>query len=154
MMTGQSNNAYYMKELMRLMPTAHKKSREMFEFEKELRGTCMEERAERVREVKIMLYDFKMDCRQRNRKYIQSAPLNMREMKLLWLRFVKGGTWKEIFNTQGFSPDHCKRIHRDAVAKIAGQYKDVDFKVLYEREKARLDQLLKNKANEKECGDG
>jgi hypothetical protein len=60
------------------------------------------------------------------------------------MRYVRAWSWKQLFNTQGYSTDHCKRIHRDAVAKVAKRFPDDDFKATFEREHAKLVSLLES----------
>ena len=142
MMKGKSDNAYYMKELMRLLPISDEASRAIFLNELELRDDLLVEEAEKVRAVKIALYDFSIDCRLRNMDLIAGAPLNARQLRMIRFRYIKGYTWKQLFGNQGYSSHHCKRIHRDAITKIAEKNKDIDFRPLYEQERAKLDGLL------------
>ncbi len=114
----------------------------MFADECELRELGYEEKADRFREVKFALYFFTFDCRIRNGELIERAVLNRKESKFLRMRYVRAWTWRQLFNSMGYSPDHCKRIHRDAVAKVANQNPNVDFKTLYEKEQKRFDELL------------
>lgn len=142
MMKGHDEHAYWMKETMRLMPVLYEKGRELFDYETELRSLDLEEKAERVREVKCAIYNMTMDCRARNGELIERATLQRASWRLVFLRYIRGYSWKKLFNTQGVSAEHCKRMHRDAIAKIADRNRDTDFREIYEREKAKLDALL------------
>lgn len=142
MMKGHNEHAYWLKETMRLMPEVHQAVRSLYFTELELRQIGLKEKADNFRAVKIQMYDFEMDCRIRNGELIESTLLKSKERKLLRLRFVRGRTWRHLYNSLGYSPDHCKRIHRDGIAKVAKQFADKDFKSEYEREHARLDALL------------
>ena len=143
MTKGHDEHAYYLKELMRLLPTAYKEARKVFADECELRELGYVDKADRFREVKCAMYLFAFDCRVRNGELIKRAVLNRKERKFLRLRYVRSWSWRELYNSQGYSPDHCKRIHRDAVAKVARQNANVEFKTLYERERKRFDELLR-----------
>lgn len=140
---GKDAHAWYLKELMRLMPTAYREGKELFALEREQRSLGLTEKAEQFRDVKMAIYDFTAGCRQRNGRLIESAALNRKEWRFLRMRFIRGYTWEQLFNTQGYSSDHCKRIHRDAIAKIARANRHTDFQPLYEQEQARLDALLR-----------
>lgn len=142
MMHGKDEHTYWMKETMRLMPVLYEKGRELFEHETELRDLGMSDRAECVREVKCAIYSMTMDCRVRNKELIERTLLRHTSFRLVFLRYVRGYSWKKLFNTQGVSMEHCKRMHRDAIAKIADRNRDTDFREIYEREKAQLDVLL------------
>lgn len=142
MLRGQNEHAFYLKELMRLLPVSHEEAREVFVSECGFRENGYQEKAEWFREVKCELYLFAFDCRIRNRELIERALLNRKESKFLRMRYVRAWSWRQLFNSMGYSPDHCKRIHRDAIAKIAAQNNDVDFKAIYEQERARLAELL------------
>ncbi len=142
MLKGHDERAYYLKELMRLLPKSFEKVREVFRDEYELRELGFEDKADQFREVKFALYFFTFDCRIRNGELIERAILNRKESKILRLRYIRAQTWRQLFNSQGYTPGHCKRIHRDAVAKVARQNLDVDFKSIYEHEHTRLTELL------------
>ena len=142
MMQGHDKHAYWMKETMRLMPILYEKGRELFDYETELRGLNQDERADRVREVKCAVYHLATECRIRNGKLIESTKLRRHVWRLVFMRYVRGYSWEKLFNTQGFSSEHCKRIHRDAIAKIAEQNRDTDFEKIYAEEKAWYDSLL------------
>ena len=139
---GKSEHAFYLKELMRLMPISYNAAKDVWKTERDLRQEWQEEKAEQFRRVKIALYDFSMDCRLRNGDLIERAALNSKERWFLRCRYVRAFSWRQLFGSQNYSPDHCKRIHRDAVAKIAKQHADVDYRPLYEQERARLEELL------------
>lgn len=124
------------------MPTVHEASRALYQTECDLRDDGLEDKAEEFRQVKIQLYDLACDCRVRNGKLIEETVLNSKERKFLRQRYVRSTPWRRLFNSFGYSPDHCYRIHRDAVAKVARTHTDTDFKTLYERERARLEELL------------
>lgn len=142
MLKGHDERAYYLKELMRLLPRSFEKVREVFRDEYELRELGFEDKADQFREVKFALYFFTFDCRIRNGELIERAILNRKESKILRLRYIRAQTWRQLFNSMGYSPDHCKRIHRDAITKIATQNPDADFKAIYEQERAKLAELL------------
>ncbi|MBQ9860868.1 MAG: hypothetical protein IJO75_01275 [Clostridia bacterium] len=142
MMKGHDEHAYWMKETMRLMPVMYEKGRELFDYETELRDLGLDERAERVREVKCAIYHMTMHCRLRNGDLIERTSLKRVSLRLVFLRYVRGYSWKKLFNTQGVSTEHCKRMHRDAIAKIAAMNRDTDYREIYEREKAQYDALL------------
>ena len=72
----------------------------------------------------------------------RTARSEWRRHRFLAELYVRGYSWKKLFNTQGVSEEHCKRMHRDAVAKIAALNRNMDFRQIYEEEKARLDALL------------
>ncbi len=127
---------------MRLQPTAHKKSRELFDTTTDLFENWQEEKAKRFRCAKIQLYEFVGDCRVRNGELIEGTTLKAKERRLLRLRYVRSMPWQNLFRTMGYTESHCKRIHRDAITKVARQNPDVDFKTLYETERRRLDELL------------
>lgn len=142
MLKGQNEHAFYLKETMRLLPVAYEEARKVFASEYDLRENGLDEKAEIFREVKCELYLFTFDCRIRNGDLIEGTVLNRKERRFLRLRYVRAWTWGELFNSMGYSTDHCKRIHRDAVAKIAKQNPDIDFKSIYEHEHTRLAELL------------
>ena len=141
-MKGKSEHAYYMKELMRLMPLADQASRNIFTAEQELREAWQTEKAERFRRIKIELYFICIDCRIYNGELIEAAPLNAKQRRLMRYRYVKGYPWSRLFSTQAYSPSHCKRIHRDAVTKIASNNQGTDFRPMYEELRARMADLL------------
>lgn len=142
MMKGHDEHAYWMKETMRLMPILYEKGRELFEYETELKNLGSFARAEQVRDVKMAIYRMTIHCRLRNGSLIERVPLRRPVYRLIFLRYVRGYSWKKLYNTQGVSAEHCKRRHRDAIAKIAEQNRATDFKKIYEEEKAQYDALL------------
>ncbi len=142
MQKRQSDHVFYLKELLRLLPMAHEKAQKVFSVESDLRALGYDEKADRFCGVKTELYFFTIDCRIRNGDLIEGAVLNQKERQFLRLRYIRAWTWRQLFNSMGYSPDHCKRIHRDAITKIATQNPDADFKVIYEQERAKLAELL------------
>ena len=142
MQKGKDEHAFYLKETMRLMPIGFERGRRIHIMEKEFRAADDYVRAEQYRAVKMEVYDFTFDCRLRNQTLINSARLRHCEWKLLRMRFLRGYTWERLFNTQGYSVDHCKRLHRDGVSKIAQSNRETDYKVLYEQERKRLENIL------------
>ncbi len=124
------------------MPVLYEKGSELFDYETELRDLGLDARAERVRDVKCAIYRMTMHCRCRNGELIGQTSLRRASFRLVFLRYVRGYSWKNLFNTQGVSAEHCKRMHRDAITKIAAMNRDTDFRKIYEEEKAQLDALL------------
>lgn len=141
-MKGHNEHAFYLKQLMKLLPDLFVESRKVYRTECSIREAGYEEKAERFRAVKIELYSMACDCRIRNGELIEKTLLNRKERDFLRRRYIHAYTWKRLFNSQGYSPDHCKRIHRDAVNKVAEQFSDVDFKSIYEEEHARYVALM------------
>lgn len=142
MLKGQDEHAFYLKELMRLQPIAYEEARKIFASECDLREDGLEEKADLFREVKCELYLFTFDCRIRNGDLIEGTALNRKERRFLRLRYVRAWSWRQLFEKMGYSADHCKRIHRDAIAKVARHYPDADFETMYKMERARLSELL------------
>lgn len=139
---GQDEHRFYLKETMRLMAKGFEIGRKIHLLEQEFREAEDFERAEQFRAVKVAVYVFTFDCRIRNGGLINSAKLRHREWKLLRMRHLRGYSWERLYNTQGYSVDHCKRIHRDGMTKIAEQNRGTDFREIYDREKARLNAIL------------
>lgn len=133
---------YYLRELMRLQPTTRRKANNVQKITQELFDIGLTEKAERFRAVKIAIYSFECDCRLRNAELIGSALLNVTELKLLRLRYIKSAEWSNVFATFGYSRSRTKNIHIGAIRKIAAANPDADFKALYETERRRIDELL------------
>lgn len=142
MIKNKDERVYYLRELMRLQPTTRRKANNVQKITQELFDIGLTEKAERFRAVKIAIYGFECDCRLRNAELIGSALLNVTELKLLRLRYIKSAEWSNIFAMIGYSRSRIKNIHIEAIRKIAAANPAEDFKALYETERRRIDELL------------
>jgi hypothetical protein len=127
---------------MRLLPVAYNEAAEIYDVEEELRSAGETEKADTFRDVRVGLYELVVECRERNNRLIESTMLNRKERRMLRERYFFAHSWSQLFKNFGYSVDHCKRIHRDAVAKVERDHQSEDFKTLYEQERHRLDELV------------
>ena len=132
---GRDDREYWLKKLMGLAIEAHRLGEQLFEEEKvfDVDGS--------VREAKMAVYGFKLECKVRNAQLINSAILSSRQHMLMKWRYIKGKPWKDIFRLLNTTTRYTYSIHKSALQRLLTANAEENFKEAYHTQKAKLDAL-------------
>ena len=131
----RDDREYWLKMLMGLGVEAHELGKKLRDEE------LLMDPDGSVRRVKRMVYAFECECNARNARLIVTAPLSLRQRKLMKLRYIKKRPWSDIFRLMDTTLRYTYKIHKSALQRILSASENVNFKATYHAEKARLDVL-------------